>query len=73
MVTVSFTKFRQKATDYFNAVEHGETIQVLRHGKVVARIVPPAPSKQPSWKTSKPFVIPGFHFSDAILKERKLS
>ena len=72
MVTVSFTKFRQKATSYIDAVEKGETIQVLRHGKVVARVVPPV-SKQPSWKTSKPFVIPGLDFSKAILKERRLS
>ena len=38
--------------DVFQAVEEGETVQVLRDGKVVAQIVPMVsqPSETPAWK-----------------------
>ena len=73
MVTVSFTKFRQNATAYFSAVENGETIQVLRHGKVVAKIIPTT-KKEFSWKAPhSPLMIPGASLSEAILNERKIS
>lgn len=73
MVTIPFSKFRQNAAKYFNAVEDGETIRVMRHGKVVAQILPPV-KKEPSWKKGSPqLVIPGVSLSEAILEERKYS
>ena len=41
MTRTTFTELRKHAKTYFDSVERGETIQVLRHGKVVAEIVPP--------------------------------
>ena len=73
MVTVNFTLFREKAKEYFDAVEQGETIQIRRHGKIIARILPPA-SRQPSWKRHiSPLVIPGVSLSKTILDERRRS
>ena len=73
MVTINFSKFRQNAKKYFDAVEDGDTIRVMRHGKVIARIIPTS-QRQPSWKKEvSPLVIPGTSLSEAILKERKVS
>lgn len=38
--TVTLTEFRRRASSLLDLVERGETIHVLRHGKVVARVVP---------------------------------
>jgi antitoxin (DNA-binding transcriptional repressor) of toxin-antitoxin stability system len=71
MVAVSFTKFRQNAKDYFDAVEKGEKIRVLRHGKVIAEIVSPD-RKKPSWKKNiSPLVIPGVSLTKSLMKDRK--
>ena len=32
MKTVNFTEFRNHASDMMTAVEHGETLLVIRHG-----------------------------------------
>jgi antitoxin (DNA-binding transcriptional repressor) of toxin-antitoxin stability system len=73
MKTVTFTEFRKHASMLFSAVEDGETITVLRHGKPVAEISPPAqPDGLPSWK--KPGLrlsIKGTELSSAILEERE--
>ncbi len=70
MVTVSSTKFRQHSKNYLDTVEKGETVQIVRHGKVIAHIIP-ATKKEPSWK--KPGLrlnIPGLSLSQIVLKER---
>ena len=73
MVTVNFTLFRQKAKEYFDAVEKGETVEVKRHGKIIARISPPT-HKLPSWKRHiSPLIIPGVSLSKTILDERRKS
>jgi prevent-host-death family protein len=75
MKIVTFTEFRQNAATYFDAVEHGETIKVLRHGKPIAEIVPASTEeknlswKQPGLKLS----VKGASLSREILKERKQS
>ena len=71
MVTITFTKFRQNAKTYFDAVEKGEVIQVLRHGKVIAQIISPVMKIDPEWKKRPPLVIPGVSLSKVILAERK--
>lgn len=49
MRTISFTEFRKHASDMITAVENGETIIVVRHGRPVAHVSPPA-DKMAYWK-----------------------
>ena len=74
MKTVSFTEFRQKASELITEVEKGEIIQLLRHGKPVAEITPLQSEEltSPSWK--KPALrlsLNGISLSHAIIEERK--
>jgi prevent-host-death family protein len=75
MKVVTFTEFRQNAATYFDIVEKGETVRVLRHGKPIAEVVPAsveermASWKQPGLKLS----VRGASLSREILKERKQS
>lgn len=75
MKMVTFTEFRQNAASYFDAVEQGETIKVLRHGKPIAEVVPASNEERTlSWK--KPGLrlsVKGAYLSREILKERKQS
>lgn len=75
MTTTTFTEFRKNASLYFSQVENGETVVVMRHGKVVAEIVPPrnGASNEPMWK--KPglkLAIDGVSLSQAIIEERDI-
>lgn len=49
MKTVSFTEFRNNASGMMTAVENGEILLVIRHGRPIAEISPVA-ARQPSWK-----------------------
>ncbi len=75
MKVVTFTEFRQNAATYFDVVEKGETVRVLRHGKPIAEVVPaPVEEGMVSWK--KPGLklsIKGVSLSREILRERKQS
>ena len=75
MKVVTFTEFRQNAATYFDVVEKGETVRVLRHGKPIAEIVPaPAEEGMPSWKQpGLKLSVRGALLSREILKERKQS
>ncbi|MGQ9646723.1 MAG: type II toxin-antitoxin system Phd/YefM family antitoxin [Thermodesulfobacteriota bacterium] len=75
MKMVTFTEFRQNAATYFDAVEHGETIKVLRHGKPIAEIVPASTEEKTlSWKQpGLRLSVKGAYLSREILKERKQS
>ena len=73
MVSISFTQLRQNAKTYFDAVEKGKTIRVIRRGKVIAEIVPPKTKQPSSPKSIAPLIIPGVSLSKTILKERKSS
>ena len=75
MKSVTFTQFRQNAAAYFDAVERGETIQVLRHGKPIAEIAPaPTDETVVSWKQpGLRLSVRGISLSREILKERKAS
>lgn len=53
MHTIPLSEFRAHASAMIDLVEKGETVRILRHGKLVAELVPPkpeAPVKVPSWK-----------------------
>lgn len=74
MKTVTFTDFRNNASDFISEVEHGETLVVLRRGKPVAEIIPFADDlrRTPSWKKSGVRLqIQGSDLSSAILEERE--
>lgn len=73
MKTITFTEFRKHASSLFSAVEDGEIIVVLRHGKPIAEISPVSQKNDlPSWK--KPGLrlsVKGSELSPAILEERE--
>jgi antitoxin (DNA-binding transcriptional repressor) of toxin-antitoxin stability system len=51
MKSLSFTEYRKRASEILTLVEKGETVRVIRHGKIVAKIVPAeTKEKIPSWK-----------------------
>jgi len=51
MKSLSFTEFRNRASEILTLVEKGETVRIVRHGKTVAKIVPAeSEEKIPSWK-----------------------
>jgi len=43
---VSIRELQRNAAAVFHRVEHGETVAVTRHGRTVARILPPDPAEQ---------------------------
>ena len=50
MQTVPLSEFRANASAMIDLVEKGETVRILRHGKLVAELRPPTPERVPSWK-----------------------
>jgi antitoxin (DNA-binding transcriptional repressor) of toxin-antitoxin stability system len=72
MRTVSFTAFRKNASSFLDLVEKGEEVEIERHGKVVARLIPPGSKGEPAWK--KPglkLVTKAPSLSKAILDDRR--
>lgn len=72
-MTMTFTEFRKNASAVLDRVERGESIEVLRHGKPVAKIIPAnQDGTLPSWKRPiRRLVIPGVSLSRLILEERR--
>jgi antitoxin (DNA-binding transcriptional repressor) of toxin-antitoxin stability system len=82
MQPVQFTEFRNNASKYLDMVEQsGETIQILRSGKLVAQLVPimgfkpgeirKTPSwKNPSWKPLPTLNPTGPSVFDMLLEDR---
>jgi len=72
MTQTTFTEFRKHAKAYFDSVEKGETVRVVRHGKVIAEIKSPDEHlNKKSWK--KPglkLVVPGVSLTKALLADR---
>ena len=74
MKTVTFTEFRQHASELFSDVEKGEALLVLRHGKPIAEISPVSGerSTKPPWKRpGLRLTAKGASLSSAILGERR--
>ena len=74
MKTVTFTDFRKQASGLITAVEQGETLILLRHGRPVAEIIPFTQRQDslPSWKQPGiKLAIKGATLSSAILDERE--
>jgi prevent-host-death family protein len=74
MKKATITEVRNHAKQYFDIVESGESVRVLRNGKPIADIVPIAPDL-PSWKRRKaqPIVFNSVSISRMILEEREAS
>ena len=72
MKQATFTEVRNHAKQYFDIVESGESVRVLRNGNPIADIVPIAPDL-PSWKRCKtqPLVLDGVSISRMILEDRE--
>ena len=71
MRETTFTELRNRAKDYFDAVEGGDTVRVFRNGKAIAEIVP-IRSGVPSWKRqTTPLTVKGLSLSREILSDRK--
>ena len=71
--TVTFSDFRRNASRILGLVEKREVICILRHGKVIAKIVPPALREaKPAWKRrGLRLVAAGASLSRAVLEERR--
>ena len=71
MRDATFSDLRNQAKHYFDLVEAGETVRVLRNGKPIAEIHPIAP-EVPSWKrrSPRPIAIAGRSISQVILEDR---
>lgn len=74
MKQATFSEFRSHAKLYFDLVESGEPVRIVRKGKPIADIVP-LPQDLPSWKrrVAQPLVIDGCAVSKLILAEREAS
>jgi prevent-host-death family protein len=75
MKTVSFTEFRKNASGVLDLVEKGESIQVLRHGRAIAKIAPAEErAHEPAWKRpGLRLVMKGESLARAVLQERRSS
>ncbi len=68
---INFTEFRNNASDLLTQVEQGQSLLVMRHGRPIAQISPPA-GEQPSWKNpALRLRASGEELASAILQERK--
>jgi prevent-host-death family protein len=74
MKQATFSELRNHAKKYFDFVEAGETVRILRNGKPIADIVPVS-QDLPSWKRrqAQPLVIEGASLSRIILEDRETS
>jgi prevent-host-death family protein len=73
MQQVTFSEMRNHAKQYFDIVEAGESVRILRNGRPIADIVP-VPQDLPSWKrkTAQPLLLDGVSLSKFILEERQV-
>ncbi len=71
MLTVTFTRFRNDAKKYFDAVERGETVEIYRHGKPAAVLSPFRPGAGERWKKGSPLKLKGVSPSKLIRAERR--
>jgi len=73
MKSVTFSELRNNAKKYFDTVEQGETLEVFRHGKPVAILMPASSRRRAGTRAAAPLRIPGVSLARAVLKEREES
>lgn len=71
MRETTLTELRNQAKRFFDLVETGETVRVLRNGKPIAEIHP-VRHELPSWKRRHPHPLDlgGYEISRLILADR---
>lgn len=71
MHETTFTELRNQARHFFDLVEGGETVRVLRNGKPIAEIRP-VQAGAPSWKRRKaqPLALDGVDIGRLLLADR---
>jgi prevent-host-death family protein len=74
MKQATFSELRNHAKQYFDIVESGESVRIVRNGKPIADIVP-LQQDLPSWKrrVAQPLILDGVSLSGIILEERETS
>ena len=74
MKQATFSELRNHAKQYFDIVESGEPVRIVRNGKPIADIVP-LQQDLPSWKrrVAQPLILDGVSLSRIILEERETS
>ena len=71
MRQTTFTEFRNNAKEFFDLVEKGESIEILRRGKAIACLVPYKQAKKvPIWNKKVSMKLGRISMSDIILEER---
>jgi prevent-host-death family protein len=73
MKTVTFSELRNNAKKYFDTVERGEILEIFRHGRPVAILMPAGHRGRSRAHEAAPLRIPGVSLSRAILTERENS
>ena len=75
MLKTKFSEFRSKAKHYFDLVENGEVVRILRNGKPIADITPIKTIKtRPSWKSPGVKIkLDNISLSEEIIRDRKNS
>ena len=73
MKSVTLSELRNNAKRYFDTVEQGETLEVFRHGKPVAILMPARSRRRAGARDAAPLHIPGVSLARAVLTERRES
>jgi len=72
MITITQTELRRNIRKYIDAAARGEEIEICRHGKPVAVLVPRDRARVPHWKLPRePLDIPGVSLSKMIIEDRR--
>jgi prevent-host-death family protein len=74
MIATQLSEFRKHTKDYLDRVEGGESVQILRHGKPIAVLIPaPVAAGSSRWKTSPPRLRlkKGASLTDALIADRR--
>ncbi len=71
MISVTETELRDNISKYLDAVEHGEEVEVRRHGKPVASLCPTNAANKAYWSSVTPLKLEGVSLSKIILEDRR--
>lgn len=71
MEITTFSEFRNNAKKYFDDVEKGETVQIYRHGKPAAILIPAVSSGAKRFSKKIALNISGVSLSRTLISERE--
>lgn len=70
MPDATFTEFRNHAKVWFDRVEAGQTVRILRRGKPIAELHPITPQPASWQRAARPLTVRGKEISQLIMEER---